>query len=199
MYYLRRKTFKTLSLLLAATISLTGCNTGGRNAGVADISQEQSIVKTPQQTVDWNSHQLVTAQEAVDGAQWYLREYYENWITYPEKYSWNYSHFYKSSKGDLCAQTQYALYNEDGSFSRAWDCLDYFDMETLESFHAEVDLDQWDVPKTASLALADVADDRLVACYFYTTEEVGTPKSYCSLVFYHMEKGLQKPWICCPP
>lgn len=183
----------SLSLLTAAAILLAGCsNAVNPDTSQGHIVQEPVNQESSRQPIDWNSHQVTTAQETVEGAQWYLREYYENWITCPESYSWKYSHFYKSPEGDFCAKTQYAIYNEDGSFASAWDCLDYFDMETADSFHADVDPEKWGVPKTASLALADVVGDKLIACYFYTSEQMGTPRSYCSLVFYHMENGVQK-------
>jgi len=185
-------TGKLLALLLAASISLAGCNAGDGNAAFEEAGQESGLLEDAPQTIDWNSHQVVTAQEAVEGTRLYLREYYEDWIVYPEEYNGKYSKFYKSPAGDFCAQTQYVVYNDDGSFSRVWNCLDYFDMETTDSLHAEIDLDKWGVPKTANLVLADVADDKLIACYFYTSEEAGTPKSYCSLLLYHMEDGVQK-------
>lgn len=192
MIFLNKKHISPLCLLAAAVILLTGCgNVESPNASQQHTAAEPVHESAPQ-PVDWNSHQVVTARDAADGAQWYLREYYENWITYPETYNWNYSHFYKSPEGDFCAQTQYAIYNDDGSFASAWDCLDYFDIETGDSFHAEIDPDQWGLPKTANLALTDVAGDKLIACYFYTSEPMGTPKSYCSVVFYHMENGVQK-------
>lgn len=178
---------KVLCLLTVVFIFLAGCESAAPpNTGEEHIDRDPAG-----QTVDWNSHQIKSAAKEEDGSQWYLREYLDNWMAFPESYSWKNSSFYNSPDGDFCALTQYALYNDDGSFSRAWNCLDYLDMETGDSFHAEVSPDTWGLP-TANLTLADVVGDRLIACYFHSAEEVGTPRSYCSLVFYHMENGVQK-------
>lgn len=192
MIFRLKKSLGSLCLLIAVAIFQTGCGNIENTAAVQEYTAAEPAYEPARQPVDWSGCQVVTAQDAEDGAQWYLREYYENWITYPETYSWHYSHFYKSPAGDVCAQTQYAVYNDDGSFARAWYCLDYFDIETGDSFHAKIDPDEWGLPETANLALADVAGDKLIACCFYTSEQVGTPKSYCSLIFYHMENGVQK-------
>ncbi len=203
---------RVLCLLTAVFMCLSGCeNAGNPDTGQEHIAREnagqtvcesagqtvgesagQTVRENAGQTVDWNSHRITSAAKEEDGSQWYLRESFDSWITLPEAYSWKSSSFYNSPDGDFCALTQYALYNEDGSFSKAWNCLDYFDTETADSLHTEISPDAWGLPKTANLALADVVGDRLVACYFYTTEETGTPRSYCSVVFYHMENGVQK-------
>ena len=186
MYFYKKNRFGPLCLFLAAIISLTGCNTASH-----DTVQEQDVPETLRQAVDWNNHQMSAARDAVEGTQWNLREYYESWITYPETYDWKHSEFFQSPDGDFCARTQYVAYDDDGKVSDAWFSLDYFDMETKNSFHADVD-DEWGVPKGAYLRLVDVAGDKLVACHFVSTESIGTPRSYYSLVFYHMEDGVQK-------
>lgn len=185
--YLTKKG-RALCLLTTVFMFLSGCE----SAGNLETGQEHIARESAGQTVDWYSHQINSAQEEEDGPQWYLREYFDNWIALPDAYSWKNSSFFNGPDGDFCALNRYALYNEDGSFSRAWDCLDYYDTDTAGSFHTEVCPDTWGLPETANLALADVAGDRLVACYFHTAEEVGTPRSHCSLVFYHMENGVQK-------
>lgn len=203
---------RVLCLLTAVFMCLSGCESAGNpDTGQEHIAREnagqtvdesagqtvgesagQTVEENTGQTVDWNSHRITSAAKEENGSQWHLRESFDSWITLPEAYSWKSSSFYNSPGGDFCALTQYALYNEDGSFSKAWNCLDYFDTETADSLHTEISPDAWGLPKTANLALADVVGDRLVACYFYTTEETGTPRSYCSVVFYHMENGVQK-------
>ncbi len=176
---------KALCLLLSTAIFLTGC-------GSSDAVSGQSTPEPSRQTIDWNSHQVVANPDTATGTQWHLREYYEDWIAIPEKYSWKYSEYSESPAGDFCAKTQYALYNDDGSFSRAWYCLDYFDIETRNSFHVEVDPEEWGVPKSASLDWVDVADDKLAACYFCSSMQEDAPISYCSLILYHMENGVQR-------
>lgn len=190
---MKKQAKRICCLLLIAVLSLAGCGPSDVSESTAarDSGLEQNTPEPSQQAVDWDNHQVTAAKEEEDGTQWYLRENYEDWITYPEDYDWKRSEYFQSSEGDVCARTQYVLYNDDGSFGKSWHCLDYFDMEDQKSYHAEVDLDEWGLPLT-DLTLLDVVDDKLLACYFFTSEEIGTPRSFCSLLFYHMEDGILK-------
>ncbi|MDE5891415.1 MAG: hypothetical protein K2H45_00680, partial [Acetatifactor sp.] len=190
----RKKPYNTFCLLLAAMVLLAGC--GAENQETSqEAEQEQITQEQPRETVDWSEPQLTADQEAIDGPQWRLREFYDDWIAYPEAYDMKFPSFYSGPKGEFLACTQYAANVEDGIFRDIWHCLDYFDTGTGETFHTRIDstvYEEWGLPNTANLVKADVVGDKLVACYLCSSEEIGTPRSLCSLVLYHMEDGLQK-------
>lgn len=189
MKILHRKNSFFLSLILMLSLSLTGCGAGNQEP---QPPLNDPTPELPRQTVDWSELQLTAAQDETDGVQWNLREFYDDWITYPDTYDMKFASFYSSPNGDICAETQYAILNEDGrTAANTWNCLDYFDTETREALHASVDYDEWGVPNT-NLTQVDVVDDKLVACYFCSSEDVGASRSHCTLVFYHMENGVQK-------
>lgn len=190
-----KKWIRLLCPLLAAVVLLTGCGLPGQDGDVSELSEPAETpepTEPPRQAIDWSSHQVVAAQQTADGPAWNIVDYFDGWIKYPAKYDWKHSEYIGGTDGDFCAKTQYAVYNEDGSASDLWYSLDYFDMETGDSLHGEMDYDSWGISAYASLNRVDVAGDKLLACYFCTSEEEGTPRSYCSLVLYHMEDGVQK-------
>lgn len=183
---------KFISFLLAAAISLAGC--GGEKTSVSDpvSSGESSAYADSPNTIDWSTHQPVAAQNTETGEQWYLTEYYENWTTLPQQeYDDSYFYFAVSPDGDLCCRADYVRKNDDGT-DTGWETLDYFDMETKESIHAEVNLTEWGLPESIALANTDIAGKELIACFFRSYDGEGNPLSHCSLVWYHMEKGVQK-------
>ncbi|MDE5747533.1 MAG: extracellular solute-binding protein [Acetatifactor sp.] len=194
----RKKTYNTFCVLLAAMILLAGCGVENQEPSQEtnqETTQEQITQEPPREAVDWSEPQLTAAQEASDGTQWLLREFYVDWITYPETYEMKFPFFYNGPKGEILACTQYASDLEDGIFHSVWHCVDYFDTGTGETFHTSIDsavYEEWGLPTTANLVKADVVGDKLVAFYFCSSEDIGTPRSLCSLILYHMEDGLQK-------
>ncbi|MBD5529894.1 MAG: extracellular solute-binding protein [Lachnospiraceae bacterium] len=194
----RKKMYNTFCLLLAAMVLLAGCGVKNQETSQGtnqETEQEQNIQEPPRDAVDWSELQLTAAQEASDGTQWRLREFYDDWITYPETYDMKFPFFYNGPRGEILACTQYVSYGEDGAIYDIWHCLDYFDTGTGETFHTRIDsavYEEWGLLSTANLVQADVIGDKLIACYFCSSEDIGTPRSLCSLVLYHMEDGLQK-------
>lgn len=177
---------------LAAILILTGC--GADQAVSADpiSSGESSAYTDSQNTMDWSTHQLVAAQSTETGEQWYLTEYYENWVALTQQeYDYSYFYYTASPGGDLCCRANYVRLNEDGTGTDLA-ALDYFDMETKESLHTEIDLIEWGLPEGIALADADIAGKELIACFFRSYDGSGNPLSHCSLVWYHMEEGIQK-------
>lgn len=190
-----KKAIRLLYPLLAATVLLTGCGMAGQGEHTSGDSEQIAAPEQtdpPRQAIDWDSHQVTPALETTDGPSWNIVDYFDGWIKYPAKYDWKNSEYFGGTDGDFCARTQYVLYNEDGTYGDGWYSLDYFDMATGDSLHSEVDYDSWGVHEYASLGGVDVAGDKLLACYFCTSEAEGTPRSHCSLVLYHMEDGVQK-------
>lgn len=179
-------------LVLAAILILAGC--GADRTATADpgSSGESSAYTDSQNTIDWSTHQLVAAQSTETGEQWYLTEYYENWVTLTQQeYDHSYFYYTASPWGDLCCRANYVRLFEDGTGTDLA-ALDYFDMETKESLHTEIDLIEWGLPERIALVDADIAGKELIACFFRSYDGSGNSLSHCSLVWYHMEEGIQK-------
>lgn len=186
------RTSKYICLALSAVLILTGC--GADRTATADpvSSAETPVYADSGSTIDWSTHQLVAAQSTETGEQWYLTEYYENWVTLTkQEYDHSYFYYTASPWGDLCCRTNYVRLFEDGT-GIDLAALDYFDMETKESLHTEIDLIEWGLPERIALVDADIAGKELIACFFRSYDGSGNPLSHCSLVLYHMEEGIQK-------
>ena len=192
---MKRKLLKNrshISLLLALTFLLTGCGNEDLPAVTSSaVPDSVSVYTESREPIDWFTHQPVSTAEITDGSQWYLTEYYDDWVKRPEQKDWSYSQFVSSPDGDMCCKTQYSINNSDGSLT-VWDSLDYFDMTAKNSFHAEVDKAEWGIPEYGYLTDVDLVGDKLVACFFHSFYSENLPLDYCTLVYYHMDNGVRK-------
>lgn len=186
-YHKKRCLFSVL--LLTAAVALAGCGSGAK-----DTSGEEPVsAEPPAQTIDWDTYKMTTPQSAEDGPAWYLAEYHDDWATASsEEYDWMYSMDAAAPGGNICSRLLYSTGNvADGDY-RAWNYLDYFDAQTGQSFHATFDPDSWGLPENSFLLDMDMAGEQLAVFLFRSHGETDSPLSFCTLVFYHLEKGVQK-------
>lgn len=177
------------SLLLTVSLSLTGCGTGtGESAG-----EESGARELHTQTIDWSTYRLAEPQKVQGNSQWYLTEYHDDWGTPPEAdYNRGYSMDAVAMDGDIYSWLRYSSGNvADGDYQE-WNYMDYFDVRTGQHFHVELEPAGWSLPDNTYIHDMCMADDRLAVFLFRSIGESGSPLSCCSLVFYHMEEGVQK-------
>lgn len=184
-----KKHYDFAALLMAAIVALAGCG-----AGATDASVEESVsVEPPAQAINWDTYQMAEPKNVADSPAWYLTEYHDDWITSPEgDYDWTYSMDTAAPGGDICSRLLCSTGNvADGNY-RAWNYLDYFDAQTGQSFHASFDPDSWGLPEDSLLLDMDMAGEQLAVFLFRGRGKAGSPLSCCTLVFYHLEEGVQK-------
>ena len=174
-----------LGLLLAVSICLAGC--AGRAAS------EESAPEEPlaQQTMDWSAYRIAPTRNVETAAQWYLREYHDDWIT-PSDQEYDSLPMYDGFPGgNIYGMFHYTHDNADnGSYESS--NLNVFDARTGQSFCMELDTAGWGLPKNGILTDMAMADEQTAVFLARSFGESGTPLSCCSLVFYHTEEGVQK-------
>lgn len=177
-----------LSLLLAAAVFLAGCG-----AGNTEETSSSAPVETNPLSIDWSSYHMAEPQRADSGSVWYLTEYHDHWSElYETDYDKKYSVWAGATGGGICVGRQYCQGNAEDGDTHIANYMDYFDTEAGQSSHMELDLAESGLPKDARPIDMDMTDDKLAVFLFRNNSEDGMPIRYCSLLFYHMEDGLQR-------
>ena len=164
-------------LLLAVSVCLAGC--ADRTASKESAPEEPLA----QQTMDWSAYQIAPIQNVETAAQWYLREYHDDWIA-PSDREYDIFPMYDGLPGGniyryTCDNTENGIIN-------------IFDARTGQSFRTEPSTAGWGLPENGILTDMTMADEQTAVFLVRSFGESGTPLSCCSMVFYHMEEEVQK-------
>ncbi len=172
-----------LSLILAVSVSLAGCG-GNRTAGEEDTPEEPLA-----QTMDWSVYRIAPTQNVEDTAQWYLKEYHDDWIASSDREYDNFPMYDGFPGGNIYGMFRYTYNNvKNGSYESSY--MSVFDARTGQCFRTELDTAGWELPESGILADMAMADEQTAVFLVRSFGESGTPLSCCSLVFYHMEEGV---------
>lgn len=179
----------SFSLLLAAAVLLTGCGRTETEAGDAGTSESQ----TPALVIDWGSFQLADPQRTEDGPQWYLTEYHDDWLT-PDLPG--YSEYDCISARTIDGMLYDLFPCQSGSAQdndlRLIGYMDSYDVQTGQSSHVQLDLGAYGLQEGALLRSMDMIDDQQAVFLLRSYGDEEMPVPYASLLFYHMEEGVQR-------
>ena len=173
-----------LSLILAASVSLAGCS-GSRTDGGEESAPEEPLA----QTMDWSIYQIAPTQNVENTAQWYLKEYHDDWIASSNREYDSFPMYDGFPGGNIYGMFRYTRDNtENGSYESSY--MNVFDARTGQSFRTELDTTGLELPESGILADMAMADEQTAVFLVRSFGESGTPLSCCCLVFYHLEEGV---------
>lgn len=190
----KRKPNKTygifLRLLLAAALLLTGCGAGVENTAGETATSMESV---PKIDIDWSTYRITASQRTEDGTQWYLTEYHDNWITpYGSEYDERHSTNTGTIDGMIYNNYRYQSGSVEDNNLQVTDYMYCYDAQTGQSVPMELNLGEYGLQEGAYLWDMDMADDQLAVFLLRKFGEEEMPIPYASLLFYHMEDGVQK-------
>lgn len=175
-----KKYYNWFNILLLVSLTLSGCG----NGSAGGTSEESALDAAPVVSVDWSSYQITPPQTATTGDQWYVTEYHDDWITpCQQEYDNSYQLNPQVLNGVVYQWTSYSKGNQ------TWNYMDYFDSQTGQSFQVELDFQE---PPNTFLRDMTMAGDKLAAFLVYGWEEASNSLSSCSLIYCHLEDGIQK-------
>lgn len=176
-----KKRYRCLSILLFITLSLSGCGNGSADG----TGEESPSEAAPAISVDWSSYQITPPQTAKTGDQWFVTEYHDDWIAPCER---EYDTSYRLNPQTFNGVIYY--WNSYRKGDQAWSYMDCFDSQTGQSFQVELDFQE---PQNTFFKDMTMAGDKLAAFLACSRQtESDTPLSACSLIYYHLENGVQK-------
>ncbi|MDE6516397.1 MAG: hypothetical protein K2L18_00900, partial [Acetatifactor sp.] len=190
----KRKPNKTygifLSLLLASAFFLTSCGAGEENAAGDTASSREPV---PRMDIDWSAYQVTASQSTEDSTQWYLTEYHDDWITpYDSEYDERHDTNTGTIDGMIYNNYRYQSGSVEENNLQVTDYMYCYDAQTGQSVPMELDLGEYGLQEGAYPQDMDMAGDQQAVFLLRKFGEDEMPIPYASLLFCHMEEGVQK-------